>query len=91
MSTFEMNPDSTMLRQLDGQWQILMVAVLWKLKGREAVTVTHEDMDAMIAMQKGDGVVLLTNGTPDGITFQCVSYEAAERLAAHDAAQRGCA
>lgn len=84
------NPDSTVLQQVDGYWQKIATFLLHKLKGREAVRISTADMEATAAdFAAAGGPVLLTIGQADGLVFQVIDHQAAEQLAAHDAQQRG--
>lgn len=78
-----LNPDSPMLQQLDGHWQRLAAVLVWKL-AKDGVTLTLDDL-----AQFPQDMVLLTHGHKDSIEYKLVTREAAERIAAHDRAQRG--
>lgn len=84
-----LTPDSTVLAQVDGYWQKLFAMLLWKLKGTERVRVTAADIEAMATAFAPEGPVVFTHGHFDSFDFQLVTREAAERIAAHDATQRG--
>ena len=80
-----LNPDSTILGQLDEHWQKLAALIIFKLVGHDPVIITTEDMERFNAeFESGDGGRLLTHGHYDAIEFRIVGEEAAERLAAHD-------
>ena len=85
------NPDSTVLQQVDGQWQKLAAMILWKLKGREQIKITADDIAAMNAEFAPGIAVIFTHGHADSIDFQIVDEAAARRIAKHDAAMRGTA
>ncbi len=91
MSNINLTPDSTILQQLDGQWQKFALMIIWKLKGTEKVTITAEDMRRCTESAPPGGWVLYTHGHSDSIDFQAIGMEAAERLAAHDQTQKGTA
>lgn len=84
-----LNPDSTVLQQVDGQWMKLATLILWKTAGRGKVTITAADMQAMSDAFAPGIPTLMTHGHVDSFDFQIIDAEAAERLAAHDATQRG--
>lgn len=86
-----MNPDSTVLQQLDGHWQKLAALILWKLAGRQMVTVSHADMERFSKEFAPEYAVIFTHGRHDAIDFQIVTVADAERIAAHDKSQRGMA
>lgn len=87
MSVTVLNPDSTVLQQLQGHWQTIASILVWKLApGENGVRVTAADMQAYAdAVAKGE-VVLYTHGHKDSIDFRIVTKEAAQRLTAHDRA-----
>lgn len=86
------NPDSTVLQQVDGYWQKLAAMIVWKLVPRgESVTITAEDMKRFAADYAPTGPVLLTHGHFDSFEFKIVSEADAQRLAEHDRTMRGCA
>lgn len=87
----EINPDSIMVRQADGQWQKFAAFILWKLKGREVVKITAEDMKAMAAEFEPGMAVVLVHGHSDSIDFSIVDEAAAHRIAAHSSTMRGSA
>ncbi len=83
------NPDSTVLQQVDGQWQKLAALILWKLKGREVVRITGADIEKMRAEFAPGVAVVFTHGLSDAIEFSIVDEAAAARLAEHDKTLRG--
>lgn len=91
MNNRKINPDSVILQQLDGQYQKLMMLVLYKLKGREAVKITHEEIACCMAEFAPGSPVLFCHGHSDSIEFQVIDEASAQRLAAHDAKMRGSA
>jgi hypothetical protein len=91
MTVNNMTPDSVVLGQLDGHWQKLAAMLLWKIKGREMVRLTHEDIARFQAEFLPFEPVIFTHGHSDSIDFQIVTHEQAERLAAHDKTMRGTA
>lgn len=91
MNARVINPDSTVLQQVDGQWQKLAALILWKLSGRSVVRITAEDMAKMQAEFAPGVAVIFTHGHSDSIEFSIVDEAAATRLAAHDKTLRGIA
>ncbi len=89
MSVRVVNPDSAVLDQLEGHWQKLATLILWKTCGRKVLRITDADMDAFIAEFKPGEPVLFTHGRFDALEFSIVDQAAAERIAAHNATQRG--
>jgi hypothetical protein len=85
------NPDSTVLHQVQHEWQKLAAMLLWKLAGTQKVTLTVADIAAFGALYPQGMPVLYTHGHADSIDFQIVDMAAAERLAAHDRTMRGTA
>lgn len=91
MSVTNLTPDSTVLQQVDGQWQKLAMLLLWKLAGREKVKLTHQEIAACGEAFAPGVPVLFTHGHSDSIEFQVIDMASADRLAAHDATMRGSA
>lgn len=91
MTPVKMNPDSVILQQLDGQWQKLFMALLYKLKGKEQVRLTFKELQELGQVCAPGIPVLYTHGHTDSIDFQIVDEAAARRLAEHDAKMRGTA
>lgn len=91
MTTHKINPDSTMLQQADGQWQKFAMLILFKLAGREKVTVTAADI-AQLSERFAPGIpVVMIHGHSDSIDFQVIDEAAAHRLAVHEATMKGSA
>jgi hypothetical protein len=89
MTAINMTPDSSVLQQLDGQWQKIAMMLVWKLRGREMVRLTHADMEAF-AREFAPGLpVLYTHGHSDSIDFTVIDEAAAIKLAAHEKTQQG--
>lgn len=87
--THAINPESTVLQQVDGHWQKLAAFIVWKCVGRGTVTITAEDIQRF-ADEFAPGVpVLLTHGHADSFEFRIVDEAAAKRLAEHDRTIRG--
>ncbi len=85
----KINPDSTVLEQVDGHWQKLAMLILWKTSGRKAVKITAADM-ALCASEFAPGCpVIFTHGMSDALEFSIVTEDRARELAAHDATMRG--
>lgn len=78
MSANDLNPDSAILQQLDGQWQKIAAVLVWKL-ARNGVTLTVGDFASFPKDH-----ALYTHGHRDSIDFKLVTMADAERLAAHD-------
>jgi hypothetical protein len=91
MSVHNMTPDSVVLEQLGEHWQKLAAMILWKLNGREKVTITHADIARFQAEFAPQEPVIFTHGHYDSIDFQIITHEQAERLAAHDQTMKGTA
>jgi hypothetical protein len=92
MNPINMTPDSTVLQQVDGQWQKLAAMLLWKLVGRDkCVTLTHADIERFSAEFAPGMPVMFTHGHSDSIDFTVVDESAAKVLAAHDATLKGTA
>lgn len=77
----ELNPESLMLRQSDGMWQKYMALVLWKLQKRQAVNITEQDLRDFEWASRQHGIVVMTHGHSDSITFQLLTNEEAEKKA----------
>lgn len=76
-------PDANILDQVEGQWQKLCLLLLWKVKGREKVNVSHQDiLDFQEVFKSEGGAALLTHGHRDSITYQCISQVEMHILAA---------
>lgn len=88
VSVREVNPDSTVLQQLDQQWQKIAAVLVWKL-ARSGVTISGDDFEKFA--QEGDAgqAVLFTHGHKDSIELSIVTAERARALAEYDAQQRG--
>lgn len=85
----ELNPDSVVLRQMDGQWQKFAMFLLFKLAGREQVRLHADDMRKCLDEFEPGMPVLYTHGHKDSIDFQVVDEAAAASLVAHDRTMRG--
>lgn len=83
----KVNPDSTILQQVDGEWQKLCAFILWKTSGTGVVKVTIDDMRRMAEQFKPGFPVIFTHGHADSIEFSLVTEERAKVLAEYDAAQ----
>lgn len=79
-----LNPESTILQQVDGQWQKLLTLVVWKL-AKEGVTITHADMVQFAESKR----YLLTHGHHDSIEFKLVTQAEAKQLVALDRCKEG--
>lgn len=85
----EINPDSTVLRQLDGYWQRVALLILWKCKGRVRITITEKEIAQFAKEFEPGNAVLLTQGQKDCLEFQVITEERARALAEYDRTQRG--
>ena len=82
------NPESMLLQQMEGQWQKLLLLVVWKL-APEGVKISGKDIENMINQFAPDGPALASMGSQDGISFKVVSLKEGKRLAEYDATQKG--
>jgi hypothetical protein len=89
MTATVLNPDSTILQQVDGEWQKLAMLILWKLTEGKPVRITADDMAACRKKFEPGIPVILTHGMHDAIEFSIVTLEDAERIGRHDATLRG--
>lgn len=90
MTVREINPDSLMLRQADGQWQKFCGLLLWKLVGRDkAVNVTAADIEAMGKAFGHDQATVLIHGHYDSFDLKLIAESEAHRLAVAEAKQTG--
>lgn len=89
MTVHHVNPDSTILLQLAGQWERIVLAIIHKHYKHTGVTITFKDLLALAADIEAGNAVLLTHGHFDSIEFKLVTAERARELAAYDAKQRG--
>lgn len=85
------NPDSTILQQVDGHWQKLAALIVWKCVRRGTVTITLEDMQRLEAEFAPGKSNLLLHGHADYLEFRLVDDESAKRLAEHDRNLKGTA
>lgn len=84
MTTKVLNPDSKILQQSEGQWQKLLMLVVWKL-APQGVEITAEDMQkCMQEHAAGGGPALLTHGHENSIEYRVITFAEAERLAKLD-------
>lgn len=86
MTVNVMNPESTVLNQMDGMWMKLTAMILWKLK-MEGITITAEDMER--AQPFLAEKVLLTHGHYDSLEVKFVTQDEAKRLVAYDRSRVG--
>lgn len=82
------NPESTILKQLDEQWQRVAMLLLWKTSKGERVEITVEEIEEFHDTFAPGIPVLFTHGMVDRMAFQIVDEKKAAELAAFDAAQR---
>lgn len=87
---YEVNPESVVLRQLDGYWQKIAALLVWKLAS-EGVVIKATEMAEFHDLSAAGDAILLTHGHKDSIEFKIVDAEAAKRIAEHDAGQSGSA
>lgn len=82
-----LNPDSTVLQQIDGQMDKLFAAVVWKAGGGKPIKITAEDLIKLAEEFQGFPI-MFTYGMNDGIEFSVVNRERAAVLIEHDRAMR---
>lgn len=87
MANVELNPDSMMLRQSDGMWQRYLCLVMWKLKKRERVVITEQDIIEFHNEAERNGIVILTQGHLTSLTFQLVTNKEGIQIANDEAAK----
>jgi hypothetical protein len=82
-----MTDRAPILDQIEGHWQKILVAVMWKLSKSKPIVITHQDLlDLERYMQHHK---LLTWGHKDSIELRLVTPAAAEALAKHAREQGG--
>jgi hypothetical protein len=81
--------DAPIIDQLEGQWQKLFMALLWKLKQREAVRLTAADFAALEDAYPGSIPVLFTHGMSDALEFQILDEAAAARIGEYEKSRSG--
>lgn len=86
-----MNPENLMLQQAEGQWQKLLLLVLFKLQGRQPVVLTHTEIQTCMDEFAPGKPTLLTHGLSDRIVFQVITEEQGKEIAAHEASRFGTA
>ncbi len=86
-----LNPDSTILQQLEGEWQKIVLLLLWKLVKDAPVKISIDDMIALQAAFPNSMPTLLAHGHSDSFELRVISMEQAKRLAEYDANQMGTA
>jgi hypothetical protein len=84
MSVVNHTPQSLMLQQVEGQWQKLLLLLLFKLAGRQPVHLTHAEIAACWAEFAPGNPTLLTQGGADRIVFQVITEAQALELAEHE-------
>jgi hypothetical protein len=87
----KINPDSTVLSQMDEQWQKIVMLLLWKLNRGEPVKITSQDILAFSSAFAPNLPVLFMHGMADGFELSIVTEDAAKRIAEHDKQMRGSA
>lgn len=88
----EINPDSLMLRQADGQWQKFCGLLLWKLVGRDkAVNISVADMQACGEAFAPGVATVLVHGHYDSFDLKLISELDAHHLAIYEAKRTGSA
>lgn len=83
----KVNPESSILQQVDGEWQKMCAFILWKTVGRGVVKIDIEDMKRPAVEFHPGFPVIFTHGHADAIEFSLVTEERAKVLAEYDAAQ----
>lgn len=71
------------LQQLDGQWQKIACALMYKLSRESPVIITHKDLAELQAYMRDGDKHLLTWGHADSVELRIVTLEKARELAAH--------
>lgn len=86
MSSKRLN-DAPVLDQLDGQWQKIAMAVIFKLAGPGVRVSLHADDFAKLSEHYAPGIpVLFTHGHTDSIDLMVVDSASAMRIAEHQKA-----
>lgn len=67
---------------VDDDWQKVAALLLWKLEGRETVTITTADIEAMEAEFAQGEPVMLMQGNGENIELSIIPSDRAETLAA---------
>ena len=75
--------DAAILEQIDGQYEKFLLLILHKYVPQGAV-ITHADIQALVDMPPGEGLVLFSHGHKDSIEFKAVKERDAARLVEHD-------
>lgn len=83
------NPDSFILKQLEGKWQQIALLLLWKLKGTSKVIVTAEDIQSLTKAFAPGNPVFMIRGHEDSMEYQIINEERAFELAKEDAEKGG--
>lgn len=77
------DPRAFILQQLDGKWQSIAMALMFKLSRDKPVVITGKDLEALHRFLGDGDRQLLTWGHKDSIELRIMKREDAERLAAH--------
>lgn len=88
MTVHTVNPDSTVLNQLEDQWEKIVAIPVWKL-ARDGVRITLQDLESFAKETAAGDAVLFTHGHYDSFDFKIVTAQRAQELAEWDAKQRG--
>lgn len=88
MNVKVVNPGAVVLDQIQEHYQKLLAMVVWKL-APGGVTLSLADIERFAHATEAGDAVLLTHGHFDSIEFKIVDAASAQRLADHDAKQRG--
>lgn len=83
------DPRAFILQQLDGHWQKIAMALMFKLSREKSVVLTTKDLQALATFIADGDKQLLTWGHRDSIELRIMKREDAERLAAHVESQGG--
>ena len=75
------------LQQLDGQWQKIACALMYKLSRGSPVVITHKDLEELHKFMQTHQ--LLTWGHKDSIELRLVTPERAAEIAKHVESQGG--
>lgn len=86
--TIKQMTDAPIVDQLQEHWNKVAAILVWKL-APEGVEITDEDIQEFSRQSKAGETILAEIGRPNGFGFRIIDRAEAERLAAHQASQRG--
>lgn len=82
MTVQKINPDSTVLQQVDGYWMKLCSMLLWKLSPTKPVEITVKDFEEIAKFYELPTVLI--HGHTSSLTLSLVTSERAAQLAEYD-------